>query len=85
MEQLVRHQVERMLRKKRHIPSLTFTPRTRLQEDIGLDSFDLIELAINLEHRFHIEIPDPELETLRTVQDVLNCVDTHLSPASASY
>lgn len=83
MEQLVRLQVERMLRKKRHIPTLTFTPRTRLQEDIGLDSIDLVELAINLEHRFHIEIPDPELETLRTVQDVLDCVDSHLTVSAA--
>ncbi|TGD77845.1 phosphopantetheine-binding protein [Hymenobacter wooponensis] len=83
MEQLVRHQVERMLRKKRHIPTLTLTPRTRLQEDIGLDSIDLVELVINIEHRFHIEIPDPELENLRTVQDVLNCVDAHLSVSAA--
>jgi acyl carrier protein len=83
MEQLVRHQVERMLRKKRHIPTLTLTPRTRLQEDIGLDSIDLVELVINIEHRFHIEIPDPELENLRTVQDVLNCVDAHLSVNAA--
>ena len=85
MEQLVRHQVERMLRKKRHIPTLTLTPRTRLQEDIGLDSFDLVELVMNMEHRFHIEIPDPELETLRTVQDVLNCVDSHLTTPQLSY
>ncbi|SNC76691.1 acyl carrier protein [Hymenobacter gelipurpurascens] len=83
MEQLVRLQVERMLRKKRHIPTLIFTPRTRLQEDIGLDSIDLVELVINLEHRFHIEIPDPEMETLRTVQDVLDCVDAHLSVSAA--
>ena len=83
MEQLVRHQVERMLRKKRHIPTLTLTPRTRLQEDIGLDSIDLVELVINIEHRFHIEIPDPELENLRTVQDVLDCVDAHLSVNAA--
>lgn len=78
MEQLVRHQVERMLRRKRHA-ILIFTPKTRLREDIGLDSIDLIELAINLEHRFHIEIPDPELERFRTVQDVLDCVDSHLA------
>ncbi|WP_426489900.1 phosphopantetheine-binding protein [Hymenobacter sp. 102] len=79
MEQLIRHQVERMLRRKRRNPSLLLTPTSRLQEDIGLDSIDLVELAINLEHRFHIEIKDAEMERMRTVQDVLNCVDHHLS------
>ncbi|GGG38978.1 phosphopantetheine-binding protein [Hymenobacter glacieicola] len=79
MEQLIRYQVERMLRKKHRNPALHLTPTSRLHEDVGLDSIDMVELVINLEHRFHIEIPDPELEDLRTVQDVLDCVDIHLS------
>ncbi|WP_139925200.1 acyl carrier protein [Hymenobacter sp. DG01] len=79
MEQLVRYQVERMLRRKHRNPALHLTPASRLHEDVGLDSIDMVELVINLEHRFHIEIPDPELERLRTVQDVLTCVDEHLS------
>lgn len=79
MEQLIRHQVERMLRRKGRNPGLTLTPNSRLQEDLGLDSIDLVELAINLEHRFHIEITDAEMEQLRTVHDVLQCVDHHLS------
>ncbi|SHL65435.1 acyl carrier protein [Hymenobacter psychrotolerans] len=79
MEQLIQFQVERMLRRKRRNTALQLQPTSRLVHDIGLDSIDLIELTMNLEHRFHIEIPDAELEQLRTVQDVLDCVDTHLS------
>ena len=84
MEQLIKYQVERMLRRKRRNPDLLLHPTTRLVHDIGLDSVDLIELTMNLEYRFHIVIPDAELEELHTVQDVLNCVDTHLA-ASHSY
>ncbi|MFD2784299.1 phosphopantetheine-binding protein [Hymenobacter rubripertinctus] len=79
MEQLIRYQVERMLHRKRRNPAVVITPATRLQEDIGVDSIDLVELAINLEHRFHIEITDAEMEAMRTVGDVLACVDHHLS------
>ncbi len=79
MEHLIRYQVERMLHRKRRNPTLVITPTTRLQQDIGIDSIDLVELAINLEHRFHIEIADAEMEAMRTVQDVLDCVDQHLS------
>lgn len=79
MEQLIRYQVERMLHRKRRNPAVVITPATRLQEDIGVDSIDLVELAINLEHRFHIEITDAEMESMRTVQDILSCVDLHLS------
>lgn len=79
MEQLIRYQVERMLRKKQRNPALTLTPASRLHEDVGLDSIDMVELVLNLEHRFHIEISDRELEALRTVQHVLDCVDEHLA------
>ena len=79
MEQLIHYQVERMLRRKRRNPALLLTATSRLQEDIGFDSIDLVELAINLEHRFHIEITDAEMERMCTVQDVLDCVDHHLS------
>ncbi|SDY22182.1 phosphopantetheine-binding protein [Hymenobacter psychrophilus] len=81
MENIIRYQVERMLLRKRRNPALVMQPGTRLQQDIGLDSIDLVELAINLEQRFHIEIPDAEMEDLRTVQNVLDCVDQHLSVA----
>jgi len=79
MEQLVRQQVERLLRRKRHRTTQPLLPTSRLAEDIGLDSIETVELVIDLEHRFHIQIPDPEVETLRTVQHVLDCVEHHLT------
>ncbi|RFP66747.1 hypothetical protein D0N36_01290 [Hymenobacter lapidiphilus] len=79
MENIIRYQVERMLLRKGRNPALVMRPGTRLQQDIGLDSIDLVELAINLEHRFHIEITDAEMEALRTVQNVLDCVEHHLT------
>ncbi|MBT2557043.1 hypothetical protein J7E24_04545 [Hymenobacter sp. ISL-91] len=84
MENLIRYQVERMLLRKGRNPALVLHPGTRLQQDIGLDSIDLVELAINLEHRFHIEIPDAEMERLRTVQHVFDCVDHHLSETTVA-
>ncbi|SET89190.1 phosphopantetheine-binding protein [Hymenobacter actinosclerus] len=82
MENIIRYQVERMLLRKRRNPALVLRPATRLQQDIGLDSIDLVELAINLEHRFHIEIADAEMEAMRTVRDVLSCVELHLETAT---
>lgn len=51
-------------------------PDSRLTEDLGLDSLDLIELAIHLEEKFKIdEIPDEELDNFNTVQDVFEYLD----------
>ena len=83
MQQLTQYQVERMLHRQRRNPVRLLTPGTRLVHDLGFDSVDVVELTLNLESRFHIEIPDAELEELHTVQDVLNCVDLHFSPPAA--
>jgi acyl carrier protein len=83
MQQLTQYQVERMLHRQRRNPARPLTPGTRLVHDLGFDSIDVVELTLNLERRFHIEIPDAELEELHTVQDVLNCVDLHFSPPAA--
>ena len=41
------------------------------EEDLGADSLDLFELVMNLEEEYGIEIPTEDLETMKTVGDVL--------------
>lgn len=45
-----------------------------LISDLGGDALDVIELVMELEEKFNINISDDEAERLRTVQDVYNCV-----------
>lgn len=42
---------------------------------LGLDSLDLLELAVALEDEFSIEISNSEVESLRTVGDVIALVE----------
>lgn len=55
---------------------------TRLEEDLEADSLDLVELAMALEEELSLEIPDDELEGIRTVGDAIDFVSERL-PASA--
>ena len=41
-------------------------------EDLGADSLDLVELIMEMEENFKIQISDDELEKIRTIQDVVN-------------
>lgn len=40
---------------------------TNLQEDLGADSLDVVDLLMSIEDEFEIEIPDEEIENIRTV------------------
>ena len=53
-------------------------PSDFLQEDLGLDSLDCVELVLQVERSFDIRFSDLELEQLRTVQDLVDGIERHL-------
>jgi len=53
------------------------TPAASFVEDLGANSFDLIEVFAAFEEAFEIQIPDEEAERIRTVQDAIDCVTKH--------
>jgi len=47
-------------------------PEASFIDDLGADSLDLVELIMEMEENFGIEIADEELEKIRTIQDVID-------------
>lgn len=45
--------------------------------ELGMDSLDLVELVMDLEDEFDINIPDEAAEKFSTVKDVLGYVQKH--------
>lgn len=43
-------------------------------EDLAADSLDVVELIMNLEEKFEIEIPDSDAEKITTVKDVIDYI-----------
>ena len=52
-------------------------PESKFIEDLGADSLDIVELIMAMEEEFQTEIPDEDAETIRTVGDAVNYVQTH--------
>jgi acyl carrier protein len=47
-------------------------------DDLGADSLDVVELVMALEEEFDIEVPDEDVEGMRTVADVESYVSTRV-------
>jgi acyl carrier protein len=63
------------------LPVEQLVPEARLVEDLGLDSLDAVELAISVERKFDIEVPEEELAKLKTVSDMVALVESRLPKA----
>ena len=54
---------------------ISITGDTVLMKDLGIDSYDLVELVCSVEDEFDVEIPDKVLKTLVTVGDVIGFIE----------
>ncbi|GLI56012.1 acyl carrier protein [Propionigenium maris DSM 9537] len=52
------------------------TPEANFVDDLGADSLDTVELIMAFEEEFDVEIPDTDAEKIKTVQDVINYIES---------
>ena len=57
------------------------TPEAQFVNDLGADSLDTVELIMELEREFEIEIPDDKAEGIETVQNAIDYVLNELKLA----
>ena len=51
---------------------------TKVMEDLGADSLDVVEMLMALEESFGFSIPDEDIEELITVSDIVEYVESRL-------
>ncbi|OFX13332.1 MAG: acyl carrier protein [Armatimonadetes bacterium RBG_16_58_9] len=51
------------------------TENANIQDDLGADSLDIVELVMGLEDEFQVEIPDEDVERIKTVGEVVAYID----------
>lgn len=53
----------------------TITMDTNLEEDLSADSLDVVDLLMSIEDEFEIEIPDEEIDSIRTVAELVSYIE----------
>lgn len=47
-------------------------------DDLGADSLDVVDLIMSLEEEFDVEIPDEDVEGMKTVGDVVKYIEAKI-------
>ena len=50
------------------------TPEKSFVDDLDIDSLSMVEIAVQVEDRFGVKVPDEELANLKTVGDAVDYV-----------
>ena len=68
--------IQAMLAEALNLPIEKVTPDAKIVDDLGADSLDVVELLSQLEEEYGIIIPDDQAESLTTVSDVANAIQS---------
>ena len=53
-------------------------PESAFIEDLGADSLDIVELIMELEEEFEINIPDEQAEKIKTVGEAIDYIEAEI-------
>ncbi|MBQ7638310.1 MAG: acyl carrier protein [Clostridia bacterium] len=56
----------------------SITLDTNIRHDLGLNSLELVNLAVEIEEEFEVEIPDREAMGLETVADAIRIIEEYM-------
>jgi len=72
--------VKEIIIEKLGVDSEKVTEDASFVEDLGADSLDTVELVMDFEEEFDLEIPDEEAEKLTTVGAAIKYLEEKLEP-----
>jgi acyl carrier protein len=74
----IEEQVAQIISEQLGVEKTQITMETSFINDLGADSLDQVELVMEFEQKFDMEIPDEEAEKIQTVGDAVRYIKEHL-------
>ena len=74
---MILERLKEIVAEQLEIDAETITPETRLNEDLNADSLDVVEMLMSLEDEFGVDIPDEEIEKMKTIGDVVEFIEAN--------
>lgn len=72
---MVFEKVKEMLCEQLDVEEDKVTLEASIVDDLGADSLDVVDLIMSLEEEFDVEIPDEDVENIKTVGDIVKYIE----------
>ena len=67
--------LKKILDEQLRLNGMEITKESRIKEDLGADSLDVLQMLMTIEEEHGITIPDDELASFETVGDILSYLE----------
>ena len=73
----IEQKVKEIIVDKLTVDEAEVTPTAEFNKDLGADSLDTVELIMEFEKTFDLQIPDADAENIKTVGDAISYIESH--------
>lgn len=70
--------VKKLLADQLNVDANTITEKSKVIDDLGADSLDVVEMLMTLEDEFNVTVSDEESVNLKTVGDIVKLIDSKM-------
>ena len=74
---MVLEKIKKILSEQFSVAEDKITMDTDIAQDLGADSLDVVDILMSLEDEFEIEIPDEDVENVKTVGQLVDYIKAH--------
>lgn len=72
---MVFDKVKELISEQLDVKADDITEASNIQGDLGADSLDVVDLVMALEDEFDVEIPEDQVENIKTVGDIVKFIE----------
>lgn len=72
---MVFDKVKELISEQLDVKADDITEALNIQDDLGADSLDVVDLVMALEDEFDVEIPEDQVENIKTVGDIVKFIE----------
>ncbi len=70
-------QICEMLAERFDADAAAMTMETNIKEDLKADSLDVVEMLMDVEEKFGVEVPEEDAATMSTIGDIVKYLEAH--------
>ena len=75
---MVFEKIQKILAELLSIDENTITMDSLIIDELGADSLDLVDAIVTINDEFGVDVPDDEVENLRSVGDVVKYIEANM-------